>query len=127
MSDIPENKSVTEYNEIMLEYSKTHLSPFINIKSYENTLYCSVVYDGQIYPYTIVYDLSTGESELFGKTKEGMWFLPELFVDGVMYKYIDAQFLPKYVNRGILDPDSRAAYDEILESGGSGVIKYYLD
>ena len=127
MSDIPENKSVREYDEIILEYSKTHLSPFLNIKSYESTLYCSVVYDGQIYPYTIVYDLSTGESELFGKTKEGMWFLPELFVDGVMYKYIDAQFLPKYVNREILDPDSRAAYDEILESGGSGVIKYYLD
>ena len=93
--------------------------------AHKANIFSTVVFRNTIY--NLHYNTESQSYHFFERTIEDMSFLPELFVDGVMYKYIDAQFLPKYVNREILDPDSRAAYDEILESGGSGVIKYYLD
>ena len=125
LSDIEKNLSVREYHSKILDYSKNHLSPFINIKYHAGHLYASIVFDGQIYPYSLIYDLETGESLLFGKTKEGMWFLPELFVDGIMYKFVDYEFLPDYVNREILDPSSQLEYDKVLMQRGAAVIKYY--
>lgn len=125
LSDIEKNLSVREYHSMILDYSKNHLSPFINIKYHAGHLYASIVFDGQIYPYSLIYDLETGESLLFGKTKEGMWFLPELFVDGIMYKFVDYEFLPDYVNREILDPSSQLEYDKVLMQRGAAVIKYY--
>ena len=83
-----------------------------------------MVHNGEIH--TICHDLETGESLLFEKTVEGMSFLPELFRDGVMYKFVDYTFLPEYVNREILDASSQAAYDKVLAEEGAAIVRYRL-
>lgn len=126
LSDIPENKNTREYNEVILANSKGRVSPFLNIKACNDVLYVSLIFNGQIYPHTLYYDLKTGECSFFERTSEGMRFLPELFVDNVMYKFVDCAHLPEYINRNILDSDSQKHYDSILTGNGMGIIKYHL-
>lgn len=125
LKDIPQYDDARKYEDFISSYSQDHIAAFGSMIAHKANIFSTVVFRNTIY--NLHYNTEAQSYHFFERTKEDMSFLPELFVDGVMYKYIDAQFLPKYVNREILDPDSRAAYDEILESGGSGVIKYYLD
>ena len=124
LDEIPDDKTVSEYHDFILDYSKRRLSPFINIKSDGRRLFASVIHNGETH--TLCHDLATGESLLFEKTVEGMRFLPELFRDGVMYKFVDYNFLPEYVNREILDPSSQAAYDKVLAEEGAAIVRYRL-
>ena len=96
----------------------------MEIKASGSRLFAEVAHNGKLH--TVYHDLETGESLLFEKTVEGMSFLPELFRDGVMYKFIDYTFLPEYVNREILDPVSQAAYDKVLAEEGAAIVRYRL-
>lgn len=124
LDEIPDDKTVREYHDFILDYSKRRLSPFIDIKAYGSRIFASVIHNGEIH--TLCCDLATGGSLLFEKTVEGMRFLPELFLDGVMYKFVDYVSLPEYVNRDILDPSSRAAYDKVLAEEGAAIVRYSL-
>ena len=124
LDEIPDDKTVSEYHDFILDYSKRRLSPFINIKSDGRRLFASVIHNGETH--TLCHDLETGESLLFEKTVEGMSFLPELFRDGVMYKFVDYNFLPEYVNREILDASSQTAYDKVLAEEGAAIVRYRL-
>lgn len=125
LQDIPEYDSAREYDEFILDYSSRKLCPFIDMKCGGRKLFASVIYDyGKTY--TLYHDMDTGESRLFWKTREGMLFLPELFYDGEMYKYVDAANLPDYVSRGILDEGSQAAYDRVMAESGGAIVKYSL-
>ncbi|HIT46353.1 MAG TPA: 6-bladed beta-propeller [Candidatus Cryptobacteroides merdipullorum] len=122
--EIPEDKDVEWYHDFIFEYSKHRISPFMEIKASGSRLFAEVAHNGKLH--TVYHDLETGESLLFEKTVEGMSFLPELFRDGVMYKFIDYTFLPEYVNREILDPVSQAAYDKVLAEEGAAIVRYRL-
>ncbi len=125
LSDIPVYDSARGYDEFILDYSRRKLCPFIDMKCSGRKLFASVIYDyGKTY--TLYHDMDTGESRLFWKTREGMLFLPELFHDGKMYKYVDATKLPDYVDRGILDDSSQAAYDNVMSENSSAIVKYSL-
>lgn len=122
LRDIPQNKSNREYYDFILEYSKRHLAAFVNIKSDGYALYSSVIFKGETY--TLYHNLINGNSYFFNNTLEEIKFLPELFYDNVMYKYVDSLYLDEYVRRDILDASSRAEYDEVLRHGGGAIIKY---
>ena len=125
LEDIPEYDSAREYHEFILDYSGRKLCPFIDMKGCGEKIFASVIFDcGKTW--TLYHDMESGESCLFWKTVDGMLFLPELFHDGIMYKYTDAHNLPDYVSREILDDSSRKAYDKVLSECGSAIIKYYL-
>ena len=124
LEDIPEDEAALEGFDFVLENSRKRFSPFIEIKAYGSRIFAGVVHNGEIH--TICHDLETGESLLFEKTVEGMSFLPELFRDGVMYKFVDYTFLPEYVNREILDASSQAAYDKVLAEEGAAIVRYRL-
>ncbi len=55
-----------------------------------------------------------------------MKFLPELFSDKVMYKFVDSHFLPEFINREILDEKSQPAYDNVIANDGSAILAYHL-
>ncbi|HIT46357.1 MAG TPA: hypothetical protein IAC35_00700 [Candidatus Cryptobacteroides merdipullorum] len=44
----------------------------------------------------------------------------------MMYKFVDYDFLPEYVNREILDASSQAAYDKVLAEEGAAIVRYRL-
>lgn len=124
LEDIPEDEAALDGFDFVLENSKKRFSPFIEVKAYGSRIFASVIHNGEIH--TLCHDLATGESLLFEKTVEGMRFLPELFLDGVMYKFVDYVYLPEYVNRDILDPSSRAAYDKVLAEEGAAIVRYRM-
>lgn len=122
--DIPRDRSNREYYEFILEYSKKHIAAFFNIKCAHNVIFASVILKGETY--ALLYDLNRDHSWLFKETIEGMKFLPELFNDKIMYKYVDSASLPEFINRNILDCQSQAEYDKVICEEGSAIIKYTL-
>lgn len=124
LQDIPHDKSNREYYDFILEYSKKHIAAFFNIKCAHNIIYASVILKGETY--TLLYDLNRDYSFLFKETSEGMKFLPELFHDNIMYKYVDSASLPDFINRNILDSQSQAEYDKVICEEGAAIIKYTL-
>lgn len=127
LSDIPDNLTVRDYHDFIIENSRRIASPYINIKATGNIVFASVIYGGGK-EYTLYHDLDTGETHFFYITEEGMKFLPEIFdQDGKrMFKFIDFKYLPEYINRDILDARSKDAYDKVLEEEGSAIAIYYL-
>ena len=124
LKNIPQDKTVREYHEFIIQNSAKAISPYIDIKSHGSALYASVIFDkGKTY--TLFHDLATGESRFFEKTTEGMKFLPEISGDGKMFKFIDYKHLPEYVNKDILDAKSRTEYDNVLKNEGSAIIIYH--
>lgn len=124
LQDIPRNRSNREYYEFILEYSKKHIAAFFNVKCAHNIIFASVIFKGETY--SLIYDLHREISWLFNETIEGMKFLPELFYDNIMYKYVDYASLPDYVNKNILDSLSQTEYDKVICEEGAAIIKYSL-
>ena len=127
IEDIPEDMTVHASYDFIVENSRKIASPYINIKAAGNTVFASVIYGGGK-EYTLYHDLDTGETHFFHMTEEGMEFLPEIFdPEGKrMFKFIDFKYLPEYINRDILDEQSRAAYDKVIEEEGNAIAIYHL-
>lgn len=124
LRDIPRYKNARDYRDFIMEYSRGHIASFINIKNTDDKIFANVIFDGDTY--TLYYDLVGDKALFFKETKEGIRFLLELFWGNVMYKYVDKDFLPYYVNRDMLDAQSQSKFDEVMQKGGAAVIKYTL-
>ncbi len=122
LKDIPRDMNNREYYDFILRFSNRKISPFIDIKCGNNKLFASAIYKGVTH--TLYHDIQTGQNAFFETTTENMKFLPELFTEKFMCKFIDCHYLPDFINREILDEDSRKAYDKIVFEDGCGIIKY---
>lgn len=124
LKDIPKDKAVLKSYDFIMKNSEQKVSPFIEIKACGSYLFASAIYKGR--PHTLYYNRDNGKACFFEKTIEGMSFSPELFADGVMYKFVDSEYLPEYVSKCVLDELSSAEYDKVMKEGGAAIIKYHL-
>lgn len=125
LKSIPKEMDSHEYHDFIVRGSEKTVSPFIDMKSAGNVIFASVVYGGGK-TFSLIHDIETGESHFFESTREGMKFLPELIDGTTVYKFVDCAHLPEYVNRDVLDADSREAYDRIISRNGSAIVAFHL-
>ena len=119
------NKIIDLYGgEYYIDPSRKNVSITDNVNATDEWLFATVIFKGEIY--TLSYNLMDKTYKFFNRTKEGMRFLPELFHDNIMYKYVESTSLSDFVNRDVLDLESRKQYDAIMEHDGLAIIKYTL-
>lgn len=124
LRDIPQYDNAREYGNFIMNYSQNHIAAFCSVNATDEWLFATVIFKGEIY--TLSYNLMDKTYKFFNRTKEGMRFLPELFHDNIMYKYVESTSLSDFVNRDVLDLESRKQYDAIMEHDGLAIIKYTL-
>lgn len=125
LKDVPKDNSARDYGSFMMDYSTHKLSPFIDMKACGGKICAMTLFNGGKI-HTFIYDLEKRSSLFFEKTKEGLSFFPEVFVDEFMYKYVDSANLPSFVSRELLDSESQKEYDKIIANKSSAILKYKM-
>ena len=124
LKDIPIYDNAREYYDFILGYSQGKVSPFFGMISSGDVLLANMVHKGRTH--VVYYDLGNDKSFFFEMTKEGMKLLMDCASDKFMYKFVDGEHLHEYVNREILNEESKRAYDKVLQEDKSAMIKYTL-
>lgn len=123
LKDIPEYDSAGEYVDFIKSFSKRRVSPFIDMKIWEDKIFANVIFKGgEIY--TLIHDLNNAESYLFDKTIEGMQFFHGNILNDRMYILVEADYLSKFVNREILDDASQIEYDKVINKDATALVWY---
>lgn len=124
LKDIPKYDDARKYEDFIINYSQNHIAAFCSISGTSEQIFATLIFKGDIY--TLVYNIIDNTYQLFDKTSEGMRFLPELFYENVMYKFVDCTSLTSFINKDILDDNSQKIFDQINQEDGCGIIKYTL-
>lgn len=123
LKDIPEYDSAGEYVDFIKSFSNRKVSPFIDMKIWENKIFANVIFEGGKI-YTLVHNLKNAESYLFDKTIEGMQFFHGNIHNDRMYILVEADHLQEFVNREILDDASKGEYDKVVNTDGIALVWY---
>ena len=123
LEDIPKYDSASEYVDFIQSFSKRKVSPFIDMKIWNNKIFANVIFDGGKI-YTLIHDLKNNESYLFDKTTEGMQLFHGNILNDRMYILVEAEYLSQFVNRQILDDASRIEYDKVINKDAIALVWY---